>query len=493
MSTPRGLLAVGLALLGVVSPSAPAQTAASSQPENQFKLTPEPLPIGCSTGFTSRYDSIRPIEELPSGLVGVDAVATELDLTDTGRFANRVILAKSTHDKAFFDRLYVDTDGDGAFGSDECYDLSRSKPPVTVQEQADNGRNVILRPLKITGPGPMLATPRWIALKIEDVPNNCGISYASVTCRVAKARFDGREVLIAFYEGLPFRSEPKFNNYFVIPPEPPDAPSFRAVGTPHQILFDENGNGRFDIRSVFGVGPENQWLTRLLKVHGKYYTLDVVDDGKAIRVTPVKPQLGRVKIPPHIVWAWLVGPEFAVALTSKEKEIELPVGRYVLQDYHYRCANGSLLGSDYNTAVLQVKPAQTSTLQVGPPLQVRFRFHLPTPEGPHVPKPETVSATVFRLELEAWDCAGRRASLFTTDKSPALAFPPRYKILDTPTRIIHSGVLESHRAYCQFSWRIPESVHGTLWIVPEWPACPFEIKSVKPLEITIPSASDKRP
>lgn len=355
------------------------------------------------------------------------------------RFSQRnyriILLVKSSDQQKEFDRLYVDTNGDGRFGKGECYDVSRSNGPVTVVKQEGRVPRFTIRPVKVVAKGATPGPPRWVILTGELSGQNSCLSWTPATCVAGQVRFGDKEVLLAIYspgsDGVG-----RFDQRVRLPSAPPGSPR-RRMHTGCQVLFDADGNGRFDGVNISGAGPENQWLTRLLRLDGSYYEIAVGEKGQSVRITPAKPAVGILKIPPNVASASLVGPEFATSVSSQDEQVELPAGRYVVYQYTYRTRTGSLWAYDTQArAVLQVRPDQTHSLQLGPPLTFQI-----THAGVGDTRRGTGPMWSVRLNLAVVDSAGRQIYDVRTSKNqrpPA----PAFKIVDQAGKIVHKGAFE---------------------------------------------------
>jgi len=399
-----------------------------------FELERQPLPGKGMDGLYRFGHSLNSMPDVPPGIEGVEARWSMYRFSQSDR--RRILLVKSSDRQKDFDRLYVDTNADGRFGKGECYDVSRSNGPVTVVKQEGRVPRFTIRPVKVVARGATPGPPRWVILTGELDGQNSVLSWTPATCMAGQVRFGDKEVQLAIYS--PDGGDPaRWLGRRVKLPSTPLGPPRRRVQTGCQVLFDANGNGRFDGVNLNGAGPENQWLTRLLRFGGSYYELAVGEDGGSVRITSAKPSVGVLKIPPNVASASLVGPEFATAVLGQDGQVELPEGRYVVYQYAYLTRTGSFQAYDTRArAVLQVRSGQTEMLQLGPPLALQI-----THAGVGDTRRGTGPLWTVRLNLEVLDNAGRQIYDVRTSKNkrpPA----PGLKIVDQAGKTVHTGAFE---------------------------------------------------
>jgi len=398
-----------------------------------FELKRQPLPGKGMDGLYRFGHSLMPMPDVPPGIEGVEARWSLYRFSQTDH--RRILLVKSSVQQKEFDRLYVDTNADGRFDKGECYELSRSNGPVTVVKQEGRVPRFTIRPVKVVAKGATPGPPKWIILTGDLRGRNSYLSWTPATRMAGQVRFGDTEVQLAIYSPDSVLVG-GFDRRVRLPSARPES-ARRPVQTGCHVLFDANGDGRFDSVNLSGAGPENQWLTRLLRLDGSYYELAVGEKGRSVRVTPARPKVGILKIPANVASASLVGPEFATSVSSQDGQVELPVGQYVVYQYTYRTPTGSLRAYDTQArAVLQVRPGQTQSLQLGPPLTLQISH-----AGVGDTRRGTGPLWTVRLNLAVVDSAGRQIYDVRTSKNqrpPA----PAFKIVDPAGKIVHKGAFE---------------------------------------------------
>jgi hypothetical protein len=396
-----------------------------------FPLKLQPLPGTEMGGFGWWGSSLSPLNVIPEGVKGDEAVSAKLRLSRKGSTEHQVVLTKSKG-QARFERLYIDANANGRFEEGECYDLSRPAGPVTTTARGVDYREIKVRPVKITGLDGAPGSARWIGLMFQERQQRpeSFLLYTSITAAMGKVKLGDKEVSLALYERLPFDSGNRLDKRVEMPAAdaPKDARAYLRSAT--QLMLDLDEKDRW-IRQTS--------LTRLIKSNGRYYELKVAEDARSIRVKPVEPQVGMLNIPPSLKACSILGPELAADATPKDKQIELPVGRYVVYHYVYPLTGSQLYGSDvYARNVFEIRAGQATSIEVGPPLELRLShsWSWAQPASRGKDPPNTLS---FRLE--AFDRAGRQVSGIYLEKGgrpPA----PQFKILDDKGKTIHTGTFE---------------------------------------------------
>ena len=427
------LLAAGAACvcaLGVRA--APAE---GSEAGRVFPLKRHLLPDISARNYTVRMGTAKPLDKMPPGVDGVEAAWVALRVGQGAFGERRIIAAKSGAQQTRYDRLYVDANGDGRYGSDECYDITRTQGPVRVERDRGTYHIVSVRPIKLVvrrdPPGPEY----WIGINVyQRQDGNCFIQYGSLTCAMGRVKLGERDILLAVHDRRFFG---RFDTCVAIMARDPET-GHPWSGTGCQLLLDVNGNGRFDGIHLSGMGPENRWLTRLVRFGGAYHELKVDPDGRSVRITSCKPEMGMLAFPKNVQSATVIGPEFITKIRGGSKALPLPRGTYVVRQYAYRKGLGPLRASDgsMSSRKFGIRAGETSTFQAGPPLKIDVGFYIQR-HGDTGGK----SSRQASLSLYAFDCAGRRiddvAGLGGSSR-PA----PRFKILDEAGKIVRRGAFE---------------------------------------------------
>ncbi len=415
MKTVTGILAAGAVWLALVPSSAMAE------PGKVTKLERKPLPGNGMIGFGYWGTSVQPLKELPEGVSGVEAVCANPSFTQRRVARHGLILTKSNGQQKHHDRLYLDANGDGEFAKSECHDISRSHGPITVRQDR---WHVKIRPLEVRCQKDGASVPYWIAMELSSYSRgNVNLMYTSVTGLMGKVAFGDKAHLMAVYVRLPFDTVVDFSEGVAWPKEEASHErSYMTRGLP--ILLDADGNGTFDRFNVHGIAPESGRTTRLHRVDGAYWEVTVAPDGGSVRVTPAKPKVGTLAIPAGVESGSVLGPEFGACFTRKDKQIELPVGRYVLFRYQLRTPVAVLVARDYLAAArFEIRASKTTRVETGPPLTMKVTYDSVTEKGRRDRPPKEI-----RVSLNLLDRAGRSISAVWMEKGRRPE-PPQLKIL----------------------------------------------------------------
>ncbi len=421
-----------LALIIATAPGAQAEGEATTRPGRVFKLERQPLMRADTFSYGGSQAPTRPLDGLPPGVSGFGAVGSELCFTRQASPLHKVVLTKSSRRQARHDRLYFDSDGDGKFAESECHDLSRSQGPVKIKTRRSKVSEVIVQPLKVLNGQGASAPFHWIAMRVW-LPSRGqpGLGYAIITYLVAEATFGGKTRRLAVYALRPFDATDGYDRRVSWGEMPaPDKRKYIKHG--FRLLLDVNGNGTFDQTGsdAFGLGPERMQTTRLQRVDGAYWEVAVAPDGRSVRVTPASPEVGTLAIPEGIASGSVLGPEFGACIREGDKALELPVGCYLLVRYQYCTSAASFTARDYYMAAcFEIRPGQTTSLEAGPPLQMKIT-HRAIRSGPRRGRR---SSEQVGISLAMQDCAGRPLLSAQTDKGRKPS-PPRFKILSPSGR-----------------------------------------------------------
>ena len=427
MRTHCSTVAACLSICGLIGSTAFGET---KQTGEVFKLEAQPLPEDTTSGFHWYYFGLSPLKGYrPAGVKGVELRAAKLQVW-SDRTRHQLILAKSSKDKDRYDRAYVDHNGDGRLDKDERYDLTRSHGIVQLEGQGSNRHEVHLRPVKLVHKGKDGESARWVALWLRDQNH---ILAANVTSTAGNVRFGDKDVRLALFSRA-MRSEGGFAKAIEFPSK--DLPEDRRyVRTYAQVLFDANGNGKFDNLRLYDTGPENQWLTRLVRVNDAYYAIQADKDGLSVRITPAKPKVGTLTVPDHVDSLIVLGPEFAGTSSGKDKKIELPAGMYVVYQYNLKTPKGTLsVGDRRADAVFEIRPGKETRIETGPPLAIAVS-HSWMRMRRVVGKAESQRSEQLQLQLVVKDCAGREVTGVNMSKGgrpPA----PKFKVVDSKGKTV---------------------------------------------------------
>ncbi len=389
-------LTAAACVCALVVPAALAKDEPAGRPGKVFPLERKPLPDWDTRGARWRFEQLVPLRKMPAGVEAAEAHGGTMAFGKDNARRCQVVLARSSERSKYADRLYVDANGNGQFEKGESYDLSRSAGPIQINRSSLRYRRITANPLELTLGGAGSVQPYWIALLIYDYPGQQShFRYASATCAAGRVTVGKKDFLLGVYDTA--MSE-QFDRCPTLSDGKPDTRG--RMPSACQLLVDTDGNGRFDSLNFYGMGSENRWLTRYLRLGGVYYELEVDAAGRSIRVAPATPKLGTMKIPKEVESASVVGPAFAAVVVGADKQIELPAGDYAVYEYTFRQPAGSMQGYDREgTARLAIQPGEAATLAAGPPLTVKVDCQS---------RSRGRSSRELALDLALTDCAGRR-------------------------------------------------------------------------------------
>ena len=147
------------------------------------------------------------------------------------------------------------------------------------------------------------------------------------------------------------------------------------------IAIDLNGNSKFDYDKA-GI-LEHMPLSRLIKIDGTYYHLEVADDGQTVDFHRAKPAFGTLDFGNENVGVKLWSDAGHQHLNSSNGKWRLPAGRYTTIELKLtetdsagnkwlfdteRARGGAGAGE---LGAFEVRPDETTAFKIGPPFQVK--------------------------------------------------------------------------------------------------------------------------
>jgi len=164
----------------------------------------------------------------------------------------------------------------------------------------------------------------------------------------------------------------RFNESFV-----PPAVDSRDPGC-DVLALDLNGDSQFNYGKTGD--SEVMPLSKLIKVDGNYYSMDVAQDGGTIELRQAKPAFGQLDLGNEEVVLGLWSDAGHQRLSSFGGKLSLPAGRYavVSLDLTEKDAAGSRWTFDMRERAgagqlgsFEVRPGATTSFKIGPPFQIR--------------------------------------------------------------------------------------------------------------------------
>ena len=391
------MLTAGACVCALVASAALAEAEPAGKPGKVFQLERKPLPDWDTRGARWQYEQLVPLKKMPAGIEAAKAQGGAMSFGQEKPRRFQIVLARSSKGGENADRLYVDANGNGEFEKGESHDLSHSGGPIQINRSSRRYRRITINPLELTLGEAGSEQPYWIALLIYDYAGQrqSHFRYTSATCVSGRVALGKKEFLLGVYDtGMTGRFD-RCPTFAEGKPDPR-----RRTPSPCQLLVDVDGNGQFNNLNFYGMGSENRWLTRYLRLGGAYYELKVDAAGRSIHVAPATPKLGTLKIPKEVQSASVVGPAFAAVVVGADKQIDVPAGDYAVYEYTYRQVGGSMRAYDREgSARLGVKAGQAASLAVGPPLTVKVDCQS---------RGRGSASRQLGMDLALTDCAGRR-------------------------------------------------------------------------------------
>jgi len=307
-------------------------------------------------------------------------------------------------------KLWLDTDGDGLFSDEREYPGARlSWIQITATYQF----------------GPVMAKQGEIRPGGDVFTIQCSngqwLMLYPAFYREGRVTLEGRACRIALVDR---DFDGRFNGSFVPPAEGSRQPGCDLLG------IDLNGDSKFS----YGQPGDSEVmpLSRLIRVGGEYFQVDVAEDGSTVEFRRAQPAFGSLD---------LGGAEVVLGLWSSDaaqQRLEgaggpwrLPAGRYgaVSLELTRRESGGRWTfdlgkGGAGQLADFEIRPGQTTRFQVGPPFKI------------HSAMQRLGQDVVVSFELEG---QGGERYIPAVKKDGTVAPEPAFKVIDGSGRVVRSG------------------------------------------------------
>ena len=312
-------------------------------------------------------------------------------------------------------KLYLDTDGDGLFSDEKQYlgtwlsifRLTRTYRfgPISTQ-QGDTG----------TKGGSFYA----------DCSNGKWLTFDQVFYRRGKVVLDGRTYEIALVDT---DFDGKYNKYFVPPAENSRDPRCDVLA----IDLDGNSKFRYNVPGVSEIMP----LSRLIKINGQYYSMNVADDGGTIEFRQAKPQFGTLSLEGKQVKLALWTDAIHQRVSGSGGKWRLPVGKYSVVELELTEADSTGNQWTFDTIKgrawagelgdFEIRPGETTSFRIGPPFKIR-----------------TFMKDRGRNALVGFHLEGQSGELYVPGaRKNSVEVPvPQFKIIAVSGQTVHSGQFE---------------------------------------------------
>lgn len=310
-------------------------------------------------------------------------------------------------------KLYLDTDGDGLFSDEKQYlgtwlsifKLTRTYRfgPISTQ-QGDSGTKG--------------------SLFYADCSNGKWLTFDQVFYRWGKVVLDGRTYEVALIDT---DFDGKYNKYFV----PPAADSRDPRCDVFAIDLDGDSKFQYGEPGASEIMP----LSRLIKINGQYYSLEVADDGGTIEFRQAKPQFGTLSLEGKQAKLALWSDAARQQLSGSGKDWNLPAGKYAVVTMDLTETDAAGDRWDFKMAKagagkfgdFEIKPGRTTSFRIGPPFQTRS--FMDNREG---------------NVLVGFDLKGQASERYVpgATRNGKEVPEPQFKIIDSYGKVANSGQFE---------------------------------------------------
>jgi len=310
-------------------------------------------------------------------------------------------------------KLYLDTDGDGLFSNEKEY--------VGVWLS-------IFRLTRTYQFGPVSTQQAGSGIKGGSFSARCSdgewLTFHPVSYRQGKVVLDGRTYEIALVDT---DFDGKYNRYFL----PPAADGRNPRCDVLAIDLDGDSKFQYGRPGVSEIMP----LSRLIEINGRYYSMDVADDGGTIEFRRAEPQFGTLSLEGKEVKLGLWSDAARQQISGSGKDWNLPAGRYALVTMELtetdaagdRWAFKMAKAGAGPLADFEIRPGQTTSFQIGPPFRTRSFM-------------ENRQGNV----IVGFDLKGRGGERYVPGATRnGIEVPePQFKIIDSSGKVAKSGQFE---------------------------------------------------
>lgn len=310
-------------------------------------------------------------------------------------------------------KLYLDTDGDGLFSDEKEYvgvwlsifSLTRTYQfgPILTQQPSSGAEGSSFYARCSNG--------EWL-------------TFYSVSYRQGRVILNDREYEIALVDA---DFDGKYNKCFVPPAANSRNPQCDV------LAIDLNGNSKFDFDKP-GVS-EIMPLGRLIKINGRYYSIEIADDGGSIKFRHARPQFGTLSIEGKEAKLALWSDACHQRLSGSDGRWLLPAGKYSVveleltepdsQGNHWTFDAGRAWAGQLGD--FEISPGKTTSFRIGPPFQIK-----------------TFMKNTGGNALVGFHLQGQAGELYVPGaKKNGVEVPvPQFQIISLAGQTVHSGQFE---------------------------------------------------
>ncbi len=312
-------------------------------------------------------------------------------------------------------KLYLDTDGDGLFSDEKEYvGIWLSIFQLT--------RTYLFGPVSARHGDTVTKSGQFYA----ECSDGERITFRPAFYRRGQVNIESKTYEIALIDT---DFDGKYNRYFVPPITGSRDPRCDV------LAIDLNGDSklRFDEPGISEIMP----LGRLIKINNQYYSVDVAEDGGTIEFRKAKPQFGTLSLEGKQAKLALWSDAGHQRVSGSNGRWLLPAGKYSVIDLELtepdsegnRWTFDTLKGRAWEGQLgdFEIKPGQTTSIQIGPPFQVR-----------------TFMKAIGRNASVGFHLEGQAGELYTPGaKKNGVDVPvPQFQIISAAGQTVHTGQFE---------------------------------------------------
>ena len=312
-------------------------------------------------------------------------------------------------------KLYLDTDGDGLFSDEKEYvgtwlsifrlTMTYRFGPVSTR-QGDSGTK-----------GGSFYT---------DCSDGKWLTFDPAFYRQGKVVLEGRSYEIALVDT---DFDGKYNKYFVPPAADSRDPRCDV------LAIDLDGDSKFDFERPGA--SEIMPLSRLIKINGQYYSMEVAADGGTIEFRQARPQFGTLSFEGKQVKLALWTDAVHQRVSGSGGKWRLPAGKYSVVELELTEADSAGNQWTFDTIKgrawagelgdFEIKSGETTSFRIGPPFKIKTYMN---DRGRN-------AVVGFHIEGQAGELyvPGARKNGVTVPE-------PQFKIIAASGKIVHSGQFE---------------------------------------------------
>ncbi len=312
-------------------------------------------------------------------------------------------------------KLYLDTDGDGLFSDEKEYVgtwLSIFRLTMTYLFGPVSARH-----------GDTETKAGQFYAECSDGKN---ITFRPAFYRRGQAVLEGKSYQIALIDT---DFDGKYNKYF--------APPIANSRDPRcdVLAIDLDGNSKFGFEKPGD--SEIMPLSRLIKIHGQYYSMNVAEDGGSIEFRQAKPQFGTLSLDGKQAKLALWSDAVHQRLSGSNGRWLLPAGKYSAVELELTEPDSAGNRWTFDTIKarawagelgdFEIRPGRTTSIQIGPPFQIK-----------------TFMKDAGRNALVGFHLEGQAGELYVpgAKKNGVVVPDPQFKIISAAGQTVHSGQFE---------------------------------------------------